>query len=72
MNKYIIQGNWKETQGKFKEWWGKLTDDDLTQSEGNAEQIIGLIQKKYGYTRDHAEEEFNLRIKGIKDVVNEF
>jgi uncharacterized protein YjbJ (UPF0337 family) len=72
MNKYIIQGNWKETQGKFKEWWGKFTDDDLTQSEGNAEQIIGLLQKKYGYTRDHAEEEFNRRIKEIKDVVNEF
>jgi uncharacterized protein YjbJ (UPF0337 family) len=71
MNKYIIQGNWKEAQGKFKEWWGKLTDDDLTQTEGNAEQIIGLLQKKYGYTRDHAEEEFNRRIKGIKDVVNE-
>ncbi len=71
MNKYIIQGNWKEMQGKFKEWWGKLTDDDLTQSEGNAAQIIGLLQKRYGYTRDHAAEEFNRRIKAFKDVVVE-
>jgi uncharacterized protein YjbJ (UPF0337 family) len=71
MNKYIIEGNWKEMQGKFKEWWGKLTDDDLKQSEGNAEQIIGLLQKKYGYTYDRAAEEFKRRIKGLKEAIVE-
>jgi uncharacterized protein YjbJ (UPF0337 family) len=25
-----VEGNWKEFQGKVKEKWGKLTDDDLT------------------------------------------
>ena len=25
-----IEGNWKQAQGKIKEKWGKLTDDDLT------------------------------------------
>ena len=26
-----IEGSWKQTTGKIKEKWGKLTDDDLTQ-----------------------------------------
>ena len=30
-------------------WWGKLTDDDLEQAGGNAEQIVGVLQQKYGY-----------------------
>ena len=29
MNKGIFAGKWKEMRGQIKEWWGKLTDDDL-------------------------------------------
>ena len=56
-------------RGQIKEWWGKLTDDDLEQASGNAEQIVGLLQQKYG-TRRHAEEEFNRRIKEVKEAVD--
>jgi uncharacterized protein YjbJ (UPF0337 family) len=69
MNKDISEGNWKEMRGQVKEWWGKLTDDDLEQAAGNSEQIVGLLQQKYGYTRQRAEEEFNRRIKGVKEAV---
>ena len=65
MNKDIVEGKWKEMRGQLKEWWGKLTDDDLDQAGGNTEQIVGLLQQKYGYTRQRAEEEFNRRIKDV-------
>jgi uncharacterized protein YjbJ (UPF0337 family) len=68
MNEDIFEGKWKEMKGQIKEWWGKLTDDDLEQAAGNAEQIVGLLQQKYGYTREQAEEEFNRRIKEVKEV----
>ena len=70
MNQDIFEGKWKEMRGQVKEWWGKLTDDDLDQAAGNAEQIVGLLQQKYGYTRKHAEEEFNRRIKEVKEAVD--
>jgi len=70
MNKDILEGKWKEMRGQVKEWWGKLTDQDLDQAAGNAEQIVGLLQQKYGYTRERAEEEFNRRIKGVKEAVD--
>ena len=71
MNEDILEGKWKEMRGQFKEWGGKLTDDDLEQAGGNAEQIVGLIQQKYGYTRERAEEEFNQRVKDVKVKVKE-
>jgi uncharacterized protein YjbJ (UPF0337 family) len=71
MNQDIAEGKWKEMRGQVKEWWGKLTDDELEQAAGNAEQIVGLLQQKYGYTREAAEEEFNRRIKEVKDAVGE-
>ncbi len=53
-------------RGQLKEWWGKLTDDDLEQAGGNGEQIVGMLQQRYGYTRQRAEEEFNRRMKDVK------
>jgi len=69
MNQDIFEGKWKEMRGQVKEWWGKLTDDELEQANGNAEQIVGLLQQKYGYTREEAEKEFNRRIEEVKELV---
>ena len=35
MNWDSIAGNWKQITGKVKAKWGKLTDDDITQINGN-------------------------------------
>ncbi len=47
-----IEGNWKQAQGRIKEKWGKLTDDDLTMINGQREQLEGIIQKRYGLAKD--------------------
>jgi len=63
MNNDIFEGKWKQIRGKAKVWWGKLTDDDLDKVEGNYEKLVGLLQEKYGYTREQAEEEWEKRTK---------
>ena len=69
MNKDIYQGKLKELRGQMKSWWGRLTDDELQEAGGNAEQIIGLLQQKYGYTREIAEEEFNRRVASVMEAI---
>jgi uncharacterized protein YjbJ (UPF0337 family) len=66
MNQDIFEGKWKEMRGHAKEWWGKLTDDDLERVEGKADQLIGILQQKYGYTKEEAEEELNKRLDDAK------
>jgi uncharacterized protein YjbJ (UPF0337 family) len=66
MNQDIFEGKWKEMRGQVKEWWGKLTDDDLEQVEGKADQLIGALQKRYGYTKEQAEKELNERLEAAK------
>ena len=58
MNEDVLKGKWKEIKGGVKEKWGKLTDDDLAQVEGNIEKLLGLLQQKYGYAKDKAEQEY--------------
>lgn len=57
MNEDTIKGQWKQLKGKAKAAWGDLTDDELTKVEGNADQLSGLIQERYGRSRDEADRE---------------
>ena len=34
------------------------SDDDLDKIEGKSEQLLGLLQQRYGYAREKAEEEY--------------
>ena len=55
----VLKGKWHEIKGGIKQKWGKLTDDDLTEVEGSAEKLMGILQKKYGYTKEKAEQEYH-------------
>lgn len=55
MNWDRIEGRWQETRGKIREQWGKLTDDDLDIIAGKRDQLVGILQRRYGETRDEME-----------------
>jgi uncharacterized protein YjbJ (UPF0337 family) len=63
MNQDILAGKWKRMRGEFKTWWGKLTDDDIDRIGGQKDKLIGLLQERYGYTREQAEQEFERRVQ---------
>ena len=55
MNWNQIEGNWKQFKGHAQQQWGKLTDDELDQIEGQREVLIGKIQERYGIAKEEAE-----------------
>jgi uncharacterized protein YjbJ (UPF0337 family) len=57
MNEDILQGKWKQLKGKALQQWGKLTDDDLDRIDGKREELVGVVQEKYGWAREEAEDE---------------
>ena len=66
VNQDILAGKWKQARGKVKQWWGKLTENDLERINGHAEELIGSLQEVYGYTREQAEDEVNRFIDQTK------
>jgi uncharacterized protein YjbJ (UPF0337 family) len=63
MNEDTLKGQWKQMRGKAREWWGELTDDDLDVINGQREQLIGKLQERYGYSRDRAAQEVDMRLR---------
>ena len=55
MNWDTIAGNWKQFQGKARQQWGKLTDDDWELVAGKRDELAGRIQERYGIAKDEAE-----------------
>ena len=63
MNDDIFTGQWTQLRGSLKSWWGRLTDDDLDRISGQKDRLVGLVQEKYGQTREQAEREVEQRLR---------
>jgi uncharacterized protein YjbJ (UPF0337 family) len=55
MTQQELHGNWNSIAGKVKAEYGSVTDDELQQVEGNLDQLLGLIQRKTGQSREQIE-----------------
>jgi uncharacterized protein YjbJ (UPF0337 family) len=67
VNQADFEGTWHRMRGDFKKWWGSLTDADLDQVAGQYDRLIGLLQEKYGYRRERAEQELTRKIALRRD-----
>jgi uncharacterized protein YjbJ (UPF0337 family) len=50
---------------KITDQWGRLTERDLDQLALEREPLVGVVQRKYGYTRQRAELEVDHFLKLI-------
>ena len=53
----IFKGNWHQIKGKIIKKWGSITNDDIACIKGNLEELRGLLQKRYNYTKAEAQDE---------------
>ncbi|MEX0740213.1 MAG: CsbD family protein [Pseudohongiella sp.] len=63
MNNDIFEGKWKQMKGSVKAKWGKFTDNDLDRIDGNREQLVGMVQERYGKDKEQAQKEVDEYLK---------
>ncbi|MDP3846791.1 MAG: CsbD family protein [Pseudomonas sp.] len=61
-----LKGKWKQQVGEAKLAWGKLTEDELLQSEGRSEKLAGLVQERYAVSRDEADKQIKSFFSKLK------
>jgi uncharacterized protein YjbJ (UPF0337 family) len=48
MDEEQFKESWQQFKGEVKNKWGRLTDKDLLEAEGDYIKFLGIVQKKYG------------------------
>lgn len=51
-NRDQVEGGWNQLKGRAKAAWAELTDDDIARAEGDVDRLYGIIQSKFGDTKE--------------------
>jgi uncharacterized protein YjbJ (UPF0337 family) len=66
-----FEEQWPHIRGQIRSWWDRLSETDLEQVSGQKARLIRLVQEKYSYARERAEQEIDRRLREYHDVKGE-
>jgi len=65
MGQDVLRAKWKHFRNEINDHWTELSSDDLDQINGRRDNLVILLESRYGYARRRAEKE-------VERVVTEF
>jgi len=66
MNWKQIKSNWNAVSRAILLTWGKLSEDDLVDINGQREQLVSMLQRRYGLSLDVAESRADQFARSLK------
>lgn len=67
---YIYSGKWHQTKGAVRRTWGRVTGNEMARLAGQQEYMLGVLQEKYGYTRQEAQQALNQLLATYDETKN--
>jgi uncharacterized protein YjbJ (UPF0337 family) len=58
-----LAGQWERLRPQLRSWWDRLTEADLAQIGGQKDRLISMLQQRYGYPRERAQQEVDRRLQ---------
>jgi len=65
MQQDVLRDRWKHFRNEINHQWTELSPDDVDGIDGTRDNLVVLLEAKYGYARKRAERE-------VERVVTEF
>ncbi len=62
-----LTGQWEQLRPQLRAWWDRLTEADLMQIGGQQERLISVLQQRYGYPRERAQQEVDQRLQAYSE-----
>jgi uncharacterized protein YjbJ (UPF0337 family) len=62
-----LAGQWEQLRPQLRSWWDRLTEADLVQIGGQKDRLISVLQQRYGYPRERAQQEVDRRLQEYTD-----
>jgi uncharacterized protein YjbJ (UPF0337 family) len=61
---------WAQIRQHLRGWWDQLTEHDLEQIAGEQDQLVRVIQERYQYLRERAQEEVDRRLRAYQTMAS--
>jgi uncharacterized protein YjbJ (UPF0337 family) len=58
-----LKDQWEQLRPQLRSWWDRLTEADLMAIEGQKDRLISIVQQRYGYPRERAQQEVERRLQ---------
>jgi uncharacterized protein YjbJ (UPF0337 family) len=71
MNRNEFESNWNQFKAQIPEKWKKFTSEEISRLDGRYDPFLGHLQKKYGLTREKAEEEIKNWHLAAKEIMHQ-
>lgn len=66
----IFQTRWRDLKNQVRQHWNRLTEEDMSRLNGNPEDFVSVLRKRYGYGKAQAEIEINKWLSEVFEDVN--
>lgn len=67
MHQDVLRARWKQFRNELNYQWKQLTADELDRVDGRRDNLVFLLENRYGYARRRAEREVDLFVNEFAD-----
>jgi uncharacterized protein YjbJ (UPF0337 family) len=64
-----IEGQWSQVRDKIHTRWGKITEEDVDQINGDHDQFINLLEERQGIPQKEAEDQLQRFLEAVTTKV---
>jgi len=66
----IIESQWNKVRDKVHVRWGKISEEDCDQINGNHDRFINMLVERYGIAKKEAEEQLQSYLRAVTTKVS--
>ena len=66
-----LRDKWKQCKSELSYFWTHLSSDELDQVDGRRDNLVVLLEHRYGYARGRAEKEVDLFVTEFEDKLRQ-
>lgn len=63
----VLRTKWKQFRNEINHQWKQLTAEEVERVEGRRDNLVVLLERRYGYARRRAEQEVDLIVTEFAD-----
>jgi uncharacterized protein YjbJ (UPF0337 family) len=67
MSQDALKAKWKQFRKELNYYWNQLSSDDIDTVDGKRDNLVVLLERRYGYAHRRAEKEVDAFVTEFED-----